>query len=129
MAQQNIDVGNQANTLAADSVREAFQKCNHNFDELYVIALGYVTLLQLNSYFDDPTTEPGWNLSAWQMALGIVPGTVALSYVDPPANFTDFSTLPGGVAPLAGGYIAMDDNYIWSIKGGETSWQQSTRSN
>lgn len=60
----------------------------------------------------------------------IVNGSVdagAAIAVDSPSSETDFSVLPGGVAPATGSYIAIDTNIIWTIKGGETEWKTSSR--
>lgn len=54
--------------------------------------------------------------------LGSVGGFVA-----PPAHNEDFTTLPGGVAPTQGQYVAIDGNTIWSIVAGETVWSESER--
>lgn len=40
MPQQTIDVGTFDNDPSADTAREAFTKCNNNFDELYAVPAG-----------------------------------------------------------------------------------------
>lgn len=48
---------------------------------------------------------------------------------DAPITLTDFSMFPDEIAPTTGQYQAWTDNFVYTIKGGETSWQQSARSN
>lgn len=60
----------------------------------------------------------------------IVNGSVdvgSLMTVGVPSSKTDFSVLPGGVAPSTGSYTAIDTNIVWTIKGGETEWKTSNR--
>lgn len=79
--------------------------------------------------------------STMRSTLGLVIGTDVLApsgsgstltgvvkAVSAPSSKTDFSTLPGGVAPASGLYQAVDDNWIWSISGGDTVWRQTIRS-
>lgn len=52
--------------------------------------------------------------------------------VDPyPVTLTDFSMFPGGVIPTSGTYFAFDADWVYSldIPSGDTTWQQSARSN
>lgn len=50
--------------------------------------------------------------------------------VTTPANVTDFSMLPGGVAPTSGVYFAPRDlSTLWTIAAGDTQWTVVDKNN
>lgn len=50
--------------------------------------------------------------------------------VTAPTNTTDFSMLPGGVAPTSGVYWAPRDNStLWTISGGNNQWRVVDQNN
>ena len=56
------------------------------------------------------------------------PATVlhpVIEFVDAPSAKDDFFMFYGGVAPTAGLYQAADTRYIYTIKGGQTSWRRT----
>lgn len=92
---------------------------------LYVAVGG--TAVSLACFVAAPTSEQTWLI--YQQLGGAVAGGTMITVVAP-ANLTDFSMFPGGIAPAAGKYIAFDDNWIYTFDASiDTTWQQSARSN
>lgn len=57
-------------------------------------------------------------------------GGTPIQEVTAPTGFSDFSMFPGGVIPATGSYLALDDNFIWTLNAlVDTTWQQSPRAN
>jgi hypothetical protein len=46
-----------------------------------------------------------------------------------PANLSDFSMFPNGLAPSQGLWIAMDDNWTYTYQYGQSGWQKTPRAN
>lgn len=65
----------------------------------------------------------------WLMYQALPGRSPASQFVEPPAggNVDDLSTLPGGVAPTSGLYIAVDNLNIYTIQAGDTQWYVTPR--
>jgi hypothetical protein len=49
-------------------------------------------------------------------------GVTMVTPVEAPTSPTDFSMFDGGVAPTTGFFQALDNLYIYTLKGGDTEW-------
>lgn len=104
---------------------------DHEYDLLYkaVAALEpYVSNFQ----------APKWGDHRWDLLykltnnIGSISGggSGSAQVVTAPANTTDFSMLPGGVAPTSGVYWAPRDNStLWTIQGGSDQWRVVDQNN
>ena len=50
-------------------------------------------------------------------------GGNAITEVTAPANFTDFSMFPNGMAPVSGTYQALTSTRQWLYVAGDTQWR------
>lgn len=126
MAQQIIDVGTTPNQNSADTIREGFQKCNHNFTELYTdSASGFVTNAQLNGYFASPTTNAGFIASAWRTALGVYSSSQVNGFFADPSSNGSFSA-SAWRTDLGLGTMALQNANAVAITGGTVAWSTLT---
>lgn len=57
----------------------------------------------------------------------LAPNQLPGGFISTPATLTDFSMFPNSLPPSQGLWIAMDENWLYTFKFSETSWQQTAR--
>lgn len=118
MAKQIINIGNQSNDGTGDSIRDAFNKVNNNFNDLYNVAglgqgLSFLSLREtISSNFDNgftATSVLGISTSGFKIVQqALVAGTgMNITIVDGQIKITNTSSrLVNDTTPALGGYLS-----------------------
>jgi len=102
MPQQTINIGTVPNDSTGDPLRDAFDKCNLNFTELY--AGLPVALSQLTQSSAASGQVPSWNGAAWVPVTPAAATTNYVSFQPVPSNYAvgiTFGTFNASFTPYA----------------------------
>lgn len=99
---------------------------DRDWDLVYKANAALEPFVDVSTYLQPNAQDRKWDL--WYKLANNIGnitggGSGTAQVVSPPSNITDFSMLPGGVAPSSGVYFAPRDEWtLWTIAAGDSQW-------